>query len=226
MKYYPLVFEPNLHSVVWGGDSLTKWKGLPAIDVPVGESWEVSTLPSSISIIANGEFQGCNLVSVITENAEDILGKHVAMKYENELPLLVKFIDARRDLSIQVHPNDELAHQLHKKRGKTEMWYIVDAKPGAFLYSGFSRSLASSDSDGEDVCREDALEAYRQKVADGTIIEYLAKHEVKAGDVFFLPAGRVHTICGGILLAEVQQSSDITYRIFDYNRLGIDGKPR
>ena len=93
MKYYPLVFEPNLHSVVWGGDSLTKWKGLPAIDVPVGESWEVSTLPSSISIIANGEFQGCNLVSVITENAEDILGKHVAMKYENELPLLVKFID-------------------------------------------------------------------------------------------------------------------------------------
>ena len=133
-------------------------------------------------------------------------------KYGNRLPLLVKFIDAQRDLSIQVHPDDKMALEYHNKKGKTEMWYVIDAKPGASLLAGFKQQITPDE--------------YRRRVEDGTICDVLARHEVKAGDVFYIPAGRVHAICGGILLAEVQQSSDVTYRIYDYNRLGIDGKPR
>lgn len=209
---YPFLFKPNLHSVVWGGKRLELWKHLTPSLEPVGESWEVSAVPSSESVISNGEYEGQLLTDIIAQYPEDILGEAVAHKYDNQLPLLVKFIDAERDLSIQVHPDDEMAQRLHGKRGKSEMWYVIDAKPGAYLYAGFKRKLSK-----EEYCR---------MVADGTICDALAKHEVHRGDVFYLPAGRVHAICGGILLAEVQQSSDVTYRIFDYNRPGIDGKPR
>jgi mannose-6-phosphate isomerase len=126
--------------------------------------------------------------------------------------MLVKFIDAESDLSIQVHPNNEQASERHGSMGKTEMWYVVDAKPGTYLYAGFAKSITP-----EEYCR---------KVEDGTICEVLAKHNISAGDAFFIPAGRVHAICGGALIAEVQQSSDITYRIYDYGRMGMDGKPR
>ena len=210
-KLYPLLFEPNLHEIVWGGNKLTVWKGLVAKD-HIGESWEVSCVESSPSVIANGTWTGYTLNEVIDKHPEAFLGREVCKRYGGELPLLVKFIDARKDLSIQVHPDDEMAKRLHGKNGKSEMWYVLDAEPGAYLYSGFKEDLSS--------------EAYKSKVADGTIVESLAKHEVKAGDVFYLPAGRVHAICSGILLAEVQQSSDVTYRIFDYNRPGLDGKPR
>jgi len=197
---------------VWGGDRLCHYKKLPGSDTPIGESWEVSAVPSSPSIIANGEYAGRDLISVINEAPEDILGQAVNEHYHGQLPLLVKFIDARRDLSIQVHPTDEMAQREHGKMGKSEMWYIIDAKPGSYLYAGFKQEITP--------------EAYKQHVADGTITEVLARHEVKTGDVFYLPAGRVHAIGAGILLAEVQQSSDVTYRIFDYNRPGMDGKPR
>ena len=212
MKLYPLLFQPNLHEVVWGGNRLCPYKGLPSSDAPIGESWEVSAVSSSPSIIANGECAGRDLISVINEAPEDILGQAVCERYHGQLPLLVKFIDARRDLSIQVHPNDEMAQRVHGKMGKSEMWYIIDAKPGSYLYAGFKQEITP--------------EAYKQHVADGTITDVLARHEVKTGDVFYLPAGRVHAIGAGILLAEVQQSSDVTYRIFDYNRPGMDGKPR
>ncbi len=212
MKLYPFLFQPNLHEVVWGGNRLCLYKGLPGSEAPIGESWEVSAVPSSPSIIANGEYAGRDLISVIGEAPENILGQTVNERYHGQLPLLVKFIDARRDLSIQVHPNDEMAQRVHGKMGKSEMWYIIDAKPGSYLYAGFKREITP--------------EAYKQHVANGTITDVLAKHEVKTGDVFYLPAGRVHAIGAGILLAEVQQSSDITYRIFDYNRPGMDGKPR
>ena len=211
MKLYPLLFEPNLHEVVWGGRKLTVWKGLAERD-HIGESWEVSAVPSSTSIVSNGAYRGRDLISVIDEHPEEILGRAVNERYQGKLPLLVKFIDAKRDLSIQVHPDDEMAQRLHGKNGKSEMWYVLDAEPGAYLYSGFKEALSP--------------EVYKRKVADGTIVESLARHEVKAGDVFYLPAGRVHAICSGILLAEVQQSSDVTYRIYDYNRPGLDGKPR
>ena len=195
MKLYPLLFEDNLHTLVWG------W-----------ERWEVSAVPSSTSIISNGAWKGRDLISVINEHPDAILGVKVNQRYHGQLPLLVKFIDAKKDLSIQVHPNDEMAMREHGKMGKSEMWYIIKADEGAHLYAGFKQSITPYE--------------YQKRVEDGTIIDVLADHQVKAGDVFYLPAGRVHAICGGILLAEVQQSSDVTYRIFDYNRPGLDGKPR
>jgi mannose-6-phosphate isomerase len=212
MKIYPLLFEPNLHEVVWGGKQLKPYKGLEPSDEPIGESWEVSAIPTSTSIISNGELKGKDLISVINENPYAILGKAVNVKYKGKLPLLVKFIDAKRDLSIQVHPNDDMAMREHGKMGKSDMWYIIKADEGAHLYAGFKQEITPYE--------------YQKRVEDGSITDVLACHQVKAGDVFYLPAGRVHAICGGIMLAEVQQSSDVTYRIFDYNRPGIDGKPR
>jgi len=212
MTLYPLLFEPNLHPVVWGGNRLRPYKGLDASDEPIGESWEVSAVPSSVSIVSNGWLKGRDLVSIVSEWSESILGEAVARRYNNKLPLLVKFIDARRDLSIQVHPNDEMAQRVHGKMGKSEMWYVIKAEPGSYLYAGFKERITPYE--------------YSRRVEDGSITDVLARHEVKAGDVFYIPAGRVHAICGGIMLAEVQQSSDVTYRIFDYNRPGMDGKPR
>ena len=212
MQLYPLLFWPNMHSVVWGGERLCAYKGLAQMAEPIGESWEVSAVPSSTSIVSNGVFKGRDLISVIAEYPEAILGKAVNERYQGKLPLLVKFIDAKQDLSIQVHPNDEMAQREHGKMGKSEMWYVIRADEGAHLYAGFKTEISP--------------EEYERRVADGSIVEVLADHSVKAGDVFYLPAGRVHAICGGILLAEVQQSSDVTYRIYDYNRPGMDGKPR
>ena len=209
---YPMLFEPNLHTVVWGGSQLRPYKGMAPSDEPIGESWEVSAVPTSMSVVSNGLWKGLDLGFVLKEMPESILGKAVNRKYHSQLPLLVKFIDAKKDLSIQVHPNDEMAMREHGKMGKSEMWYVIKAEKGAHLYAGFKQEITPYE--------------YQKRVADGTITEVLADHQVKAGDVFYLPAGRVHAICGGILLAEVQQSSDVTYRIFDYNRPGLDGKPR
>lgn len=192
---YPLLFETNLHTLVWGT-----------------ECWEASTVPSSVSIIANGPLAGKDLASVIAREGAAVLGEAVCNEYGGKMPLFVKFIQANRDLSIQVHPNDALAAERHNTFGKTEMWYIIDAEPGATLFSGFSHHISK-----EEYCR---------RVKDGTICDVLARHEVHPGDVFYIPAGRVHAIGGGITLAEVQQTSDVTYRIFDYNRPGLDGKPR
>jgi mannose-6-phosphate isomerase len=172
----------------------------------------VSAVPSSISIVSNGALKGRNLIEVINEAPVEILGRAVSQRYDGKLPLLVKFIDAKRDLSIQVHPNDEMAQREHGKMGKSEMWYVIRADEGSYLYAGFNKEITP--------------EEYQQRVSDGTIVDVLSKHYVSPGDVFYLPAGRVHAICGGIMLAEVQQSSDVTYRIFDYNRPGLDGKPR
>lgn len=212
MKLYPLLFEPNLHEVVWGGKKLTKWKQLPAHEQPVGESWEVSCVPQSVSVIANGEAKGMDLASYIAQQRAEVLGKGVAKAYDNQLPLLVKFIDAKRNLSIQVHPNDEMAARLFHKKGKSEMWYVISAEPGAYLYAGFKTAINAQE--------------YRRLIAEGDITTVLAKHRVHPGDVFYIPAGRVHAIGEGIVLAEIQQSSDLTFRIYDYGRLGMDGKPR
>lgn len=209
---YPFLFQPNFHPVVWGGNRLKPWKGVGADDEPVGESWEVSAVPSSVSLISNGLYEGRDLCSVIEENPKKILGASVCQRYGEKLPLLVKFIDAERDLSIQVHPDDEMAQQKHGKFGKTEMWYVIDAKPNSYLYSGFKKHITPDE--------------YRMRVEDGTITDVLARYEVKRGDVFYIPSGRIHAIGGGCLIAEVQQSSDVTYRIFDYNRLDANGKKR
>lgn len=212
MKLYPLLFEPNLHEVVWGGKKLTKWKQLPAHEQPVGESWEVSCVPQSVSVIANGEAKGMDLATYIAQQPAAVLGKGVAKAYDNQLPLLVKFIDAKRNLSIQVHPNDEMAARLFHKKGKSEMWYVISAEPGAYLYAGFKTAINAQE--------------YRRLIAEGDITTVLAKHRVHPGDVFYIPSGRVHAIGEGIVLAEIQQSSDLTFRIYDYGRLDMDGKPR
>ncbi|MDY5632938.1 MAG: type I phosphomannose isomerase catalytic subunit [Bacteroidaceae bacterium] len=194
-KFYPMLFKPNRKNLVWGT-----------------EDWVVSAIPGSESEVENGTWARYRLSEVIAKYPSEILGRETAQRYNNELPLLTKIIDARRDLSIQVHPNDEMALREHNKKGKSEMWYILDAAPGSYLYAGFRKHISP--------------EEYKQSVADGTICYALARHEVHPGDVFYLPAGRVHAICGGIRLVEVQQSSDVTYRIYDYNRPGLDGRPR
>ena len=194
-KLYPMLFKQNRKTLVWGT-----------------EDWTVSAVEGSESVVENGTWARYSLPDVISRRPQEILGKEVARQYHNQLPLLTKIIDARLDLSIQVHPNDEMAQREHHKMGKSEMWYVLEAKPGSCLYAGFKQKVTP--------------EEYKRRVADGTITEVLARHEVHAGDIFYLPAGRVHAICGGIKLAEVQQSSDVTYRIFDYNRPGLDGRPR
>ena len=144
IKVYPMVFEANLHLVVWGGDRLCRWKGLPEQD-HVGESWEVSAVESSPSVVANGACKGKTLPEVVAMAPEEILGKAVAKRNGGKMPLLVKFIDARNDLSIQVHPNDEMALREHNKLGKSEMWYVLDAEPGACIYAGFKKKLGADE---------------------------------------------------------------------------------
>lgn len=209
---YPFLFHHNLFELVWGGHRLVQLKGLTSDDRKIGESWEVSSVPGKESVVSNGTLAGKNLNDLIKIYGENLLGRKVMERYGENFPLLFKIIDAEKDLSIQVHPNDELAQQRHGSMGKSEMWLVLDANPGAYLYSGFNQSVSRYE--------------YSKRVEDGSICEVLERHEVHPGDVFFVPAGRVHAIGAGILLAEIQQSSDITYRIFDYNRLGLDGKPR
>lgn len=208
---YPLLFEHNFHARVWGGDNLKPLKGLQR-ESCVGESWEISAVPDSESIIRNGPLAGRDLASVTAEYGALLLGEAVAERYGDQFPILVKLIDAAKDLSIQVHPNDALARVRHNSFGKSEMWYVIKAEEGACLYAGLNRPISKYE--------------YAKRIEDESICEVLERHEVRAGDVFYIPAGRIHAICGGILLAEIQQSCDITYRIFDYNRLGLDGKPR
>lgn len=209
---YPLLLHQNLFELVWGGSRLRPMKDMEPDGRPIGESWEVSAIPGKESVVTNGPLTGQTLTQLITAYGEQLLGRSVMKTYGGKFPLLVKLIDAERDLSIQVHPNDALAQERHGCMGKSEMWLVLDAQPGAFLYSGFNQPISKYE--------------YQKRVEDGSICEVLQKHEVHPGDVFFIPAGRVHAIGAGILLAEVQQSSDITYRIYDYNRPGLDGKPR
>jgi mannose-6-phosphate isomerase len=209
---YPLKFEPQLKEIIWGGDEICHFKGLTPVRTGIGESWEISHVKDNVSIVANGELKGKSLEELINIYGEELLGKQVIERFGTTFPLLIKFIDARDSLSIQVHPDDALAKKRHGSFGKTEMWYIIRAADNAFLYSGFTEAITP--------------EKYVQSLADDTFIHYLQKHEVKRGDVFFLPAGRVHAIGAGCFLAEIQQTSNITYRIYDYNRKDAKGNPR
>ena len=209
----PLKFEPILKTIVWGGEKIAPYKGIETDQKHIGESWELSGVAGNESVVAEGPLKGKTIAQLVKEYKANLVGKHVYENTGDEFPLLIKFIDALSDLSIQVHPNDELAAKRHNgSKGKTEMWYVVDAEPGAHLLSGLTEKITP--------------EQYAAKVADGTITDVLARYEVHPGDVFFLPAGRIHAICGGCFIAEIQQTSNITYRIYDYGRLGLDGKPR
>ncbi len=209
----PLKFEPIFKTLVWGGEKIAPYKGIETEQKHIGESWELSGVAGNESVVAEGPLKGKTIAELVKEYKGELVGEHVYANTGDEFPLLIKFIDALTDLSIQVHPNDELAAVRHNgSKGKTEMWYVVDAAPGAHLLTGLTEKITP--------------EQYAAKVADGTITDVLARYDVHPGDVFFLPAGRIHAICGGCFIAEIQQTSNITYRIYDYGRLGLDGKPR
>lgn len=209
---YPFKFRPILKTVLWGGEKIIPYKQIESDQKQVGESWELSGVKGNESVVANGELAGTTLPELLAREKERLLGKANYERFGNEFPLLIKFIDARQDLSIQVHPNDQLAWERHHSKGKTEMWYVVDADKGAHLRSGFAKQVTPAE--------------YEASVADNTITDILKDYEVHPGDLFFLPAGRVHSIGAGSFIAEIQQTSDITYRIYDFNRKGADGKPR
>lgn len=198
--------------MLWGGKKISAFKGITPIQYGVGESWEVSTVPNYVSVVTNGEWKGESLLSLIEQYKGKIVGEKVYQKYQNEFPLLFKFIDTKDHCSVQVHPNNELAQKRHACNGKTEIWYVVDAEPNASLISGFSQEIS--------------VEEYKQRVQENTLEEVLQQHRPKAGDVFFIPAGRIHAIGKGLLVAEIQQSSDITYRVYDYGRKDANGISR
>lgn len=211
---YPLKFEPFLRTMIWGGDKIAAYKGI-STDIPkIGESWEISGYKEHLTVVADGPLKGKSVNDLSREFKAELLGKRVYERYGEEFPLLIKFIDANQDLSIQVHPDDAMAVRRHGAgfAGKTEMWYVIGADTGASLYCGMAAEVSPQE--------------YDRRIADGSITDVLVKYMVQPGDVFFLPAGRVHAICSGCLLAEIQQTSDLTYRIWDYGRLGLDGKPR
>ncbi|MCC8176313.1 MAG: class I mannose-6-phosphate isomerase [Bacteroidales bacterium] len=208
----PLRFQPLYKSVIWGGECIAAYKGETIEQPCVGESWEISAIPGHETTVIEGPYAGLKLSELVNLLGERLLGRRVFSLYGADFPLLIKFIDAKHDLSLQVHPGELIARRRHGCAGKTEMWYIIATHPGAKILSGFSRAITSQE--------------YRAKVADGTILDSVAEHTTAPGDVFYIPSGRVHAIGAGNLLLEVQQSSDITYRIYDYNRLDKNGKPR
>ena len=210
---YPLKFKPILEERIWGGHQLGEKMGkkLPAGKL-IGESWEISSVPGNISVISNGKLAGNTLEELIEVYMGDLVGDKIYNKFGLLFPLLIKLIDAQDALSIQVHPNDQLAKERHNSYGKTEMWYIVDAEKDAQLCLGFNSPVNK--------------EEYLKHVADGKLDDILARVPVKQDDAYFIPAGAIHAIGKGILIAEIQQTSDITYRVFDWNRVDKNGKSR
>ena len=210
---YPLKFRPILKSMVWGGEKIAPFKSISTDQHNIGESWELSGVKGNESVVANGEYAGKTISEMIREFKGRLIGKSNWEKTGEEFPLLIKFIDAKQDLSIQVHPDDELAARRHNgSKGKTEMWYVVDTDPGAHLMAGLKKAITPDE--------------YVERVNNNTITDVLEDFSLQPGDVFFLPAGRIHSIGSGSFIAEIQQTSDITYRIYDFGRLGLDGKPR
>ena len=205
-------FKPILKSMLWGGEKLIPYKGVDSDKKSVGESWEISGVKENESIVSEGPDAGMSLPELIARDKAALVGKSNYERFGKEFPLLIKFIDARQDLSIQVHPNDKLAWERHQSKGKTEMWYVVDADPGSRLRSGFAKQVTPDE--------------YEQSIADNTITDLLQEYDIHTGDVFFLPAGRIHSIGAGAFIAEIQQTSNITYRIYDFNRCDDNGNPR
>jgi mannose-6-phosphate isomerase len=210
---YPLKFKTIYKDKIWGGQKIKTYLHKDFGDLPnCGETWEISDVKSDVSVVDGGALDGHSLADLLEKYRDQLVGKKVYNHFGDTFPLLVKFIDANDDLSIQVHPNDELAKKRHNSFGKTEMWYVIEADPGSTLISGFNQPVNK--------------QVYLDKLNSGHIMDILNREDVRAGDVFFLPAGRVHTIGKGLLIAEIQQTSDITYRIYDFDRVDDKGHKR
>ena len=209
---YPVTFRPILKSVIWGGADICPFKGIEPLQDGIGESWELSHVEGNVSVVAEGSLAGKSLEELINTYGDKLLGKKVMDSFGTTFPLLIKFIDAKQDLSIQVHPDDELAMKRHQSMGKTEMWYIVDAEPDAKLIYGFKKEISRNE--------------FERRITDNTLLDICNQVPVKKGDVFFIDSGTLHAIGKGILIAEIQQNSNTTYRVYDYGRVGKDGRPR
>ena len=207
-----LKFKPILKTTLWGGDKIVSFKGCVSDQHQVGESWEISGVPGNDTIISEGEYTGKSLNELTSLMGARLLGEDNYRRFGNEFPLLIKFIDAHQDLSIQVHPDDETARRHGKERGKTEMWYVLKSEEGAHLYSGLKKAINPKE--------------YKEMVDNDTICDALAEYEVSEGDVFFVPAGRIHSIGHGCFVVEIQESNDITYRIYDFKRKDKNGNYR
>ncbi|HKL90456.1 MAG TPA: type I phosphomannose isomerase catalytic subunit [Allomuricauda sp.] len=212
MNLYPLKFKPILKERLWGGTKLKDVLNKPIDSDITGESWELSGVQGDISEVSNGDLAGTSLQNLMDDQGKALLGKSVVERFGNDFPILIKFIDAKQDLSIQLHPNDALAKERHNSFGKTEMWYIMDADPGAKLIVGFNKDVEK--------------EEYVKSIEEGTLTDLMNYEEVGEGDTFFINTGKIHAIGAGVLLAEIQQTSDITYRVFDFNRRDKDGNLR
>lgn len=207
-----LQFDFLLKTTIWGGEEVTALKHLANAPRQVGESWEISGVPGNETPVANGEHKGWSLQQLIEKYGADLIGHHNLEKYGTTFPLLIKFISAAQDLSIQVHPDDAMANRMGHPYGKTEMWYIVHTQPNASLCSGF--------------CSDFSADGYTKSLEDGTLMSHLSSHETKPGDVFFIPAGRIHSIGAGNFLVEIQQSSNDTFRVYDFDRTDAHGNKR
>jgi mannose-6-phosphate isomerase len=208
----PLKFRPYFKPVIWGGEKIAKYKGVSIDSDCIGESWELSAVPGHESEVAEGAYAGKTITELAEEFGAELLGTKTVEKYGKNFPLLIKLIDARNDLSVQVHPNDELAKVRHNCAGKTEMWYVVGCEKDANIYCGLAAPLTP--------------EGYVEKIADNSIMEAVSAHKSAPGQFYFIPAGTIHAIGAGNLIAEIQQSSDITYRVYDYDRRDANGNPR
>jgi mannose-6-phosphate isomerase len=209
---HPLKFQPILKDKIWGGQKLNKYFGKDSDSKTLGESWEISTVPEDISIVSNGELKGKSLQDLLEQYTSDLLGEKNYKRFGNDFPLLIKFIDAKEDLSIQLHPDDELAKERHNSFGKTEMWYVMQADKDANLIVGFNQDMDK--------------ETYLKHLEDKSLTKILNFDRVKEGDAYFIEAGRVHAIGAGVLLAEIQQTSDVTYRVYDWDRKDDQGNER
>ena len=210
MDLSPIKLIPAIKDYLWGGRKLIDEYNKKTDLSCAAESWELSTHPDGESVIADGHFKGLTLSQYFEQNGRDCIGKN-ALAFDF-FPILIKLIDAKGNLSIQVHPDDEYALKNEHEYGKTEMWYIVDCNEGAYLYYGLKHEITKAE--------------FEERIKNNTLLEILNKVPVHKGDVFFIPSGTVHAICEGILICEIQQNSNTTYRVYDYNRIGADGKPR
>lgn len=212
-KLYPLKFKPIIKSPIWGGNKLhTVLKKDFGDAATAGESWEISCVEGNVSEVTNGELAGQKLTDLIAKYKDALVGKSIYENYGTKFPLLIKFIDANDDLSVQVHPNDELAKHRHNSFGKTEMWYVMESEENGALISGFKSEINPND--------------YKTLLKENKFLDVLGKYSVSKGDLFFIPAGKIHGIGKHVMVAEIQQTSDITYRVFDYNRVDAQGNQR